>query len=176
MDFKKLFDKIAHFIKSHEDNGHEKNLPTPQYAAQAYPRFSCAYGDEKRPQDHQRTPCERPQEALCLSRLNVLKHNREFQQVYRKGKSAHSPALVLFFLPDASSRIAVGFTASKKVGNAVKRNRAKRRMRALFRAFEPRLSPGRYVLVAKTATAELPFSELERHFSRLLKRVGALKQ
>jgi ribonuclease P protein component len=106
--------------------------------------------------------------------LNVLKHNREFQRVYRKGKSAHSPLLVLFYLPD-NSTLSVGFTASKKVGNAVRRNRAKRRMRALFNARRDALRPGAYVLVAKAETATEPFEALERAFAKMLERVGAVK-
>ena len=103
----------------------------------------------------------------------MLKHNREFQQVYRKGRSAHSHALVLFYLPDPDAT-AVGFTAGKKVGKAVARNRAKRRMRALFRHFEPELSPGSYVLVAKAATAELPFTELLSAMHSVLRKNRAL--
>ncbi len=103
----------------------------------------------------------------------MLKHTREFQQVYRRGKSAHSHALVLFCLPDPQ-KLSVGFTASKKVGNAVMRNRAKRRMRALFRRFESELAPGSYVLVAKSETAKLPFAQLEKAFGRLVRRCGAV--
>ena len=104
----------------------------------------------------------------------MLKHNREFQLVYRKGKSAHSQALVLFYLPN-TSMISVGFTASKKVGNAVKRNRAKRRMRALFQARLPQLKEGSYVLVAKAETAEAAFDGLEKTFFRMLRQVGAVQ-
>ncbi len=103
----------------------------------------------------------------------MLKHNREFQQVYRKGKSAHSHVLVLFYLPDPQ-KTAVGFTASKKVGNAVRRNRAKRRMRALFQQFEDRLGSGSYVLVAKRETAEEPYAVLEKAMLKLLRQSGAL--
>ena len=104
----------------------------------------------------------------------MLKHNREFQLVYRKGKSAHSQALVLFYLPQAPL-LSVGFTASKKVGNAVKRNRAKRRMRALFHACLPQLAAGSYVLVAKAETVDIPYAVLEKTFLRMLNQVGALR-
>jgi len=103
----------------------------------------------------------------------VLKHNREFQLVYRKGQSAHSAALVLFYLPNTPA-VSVGFTASKKVGNAVKRNRAKRRMRALFYALEPQLAPGSYILVAKAATVDTPYAEMQKALHRMVERVGAL--
>jgi ribonuclease P protein component len=63
-------------------------------------------------------------------------------------------------IPEGTAR--VGFTASRKVGNAVARNRAKRRLRAAAAAILP-LS-GRaahdYVLVARTATLSRPFAQL----------------
>ena len=104
----------------------------------------------------------------------MLKRNSEFQRVYRKGKSAHSAALVLFYLPN-TPMVSVGFTAGKKVGNAVKRNRAKRRMRALFYGASPQLLPGSYVLVAKAATVETPYAVIEKSFRKMLERVGALQ-
>ncbi|WP_345987169.1 ribonuclease P protein component [Sulfurimonas sp. HSL1-2] len=104
----------------------------------------------------------------------MLKHNREFQLVYRKGKSAHSPALVLFYLPNTPF-VTVGFTASKKVGNAVKRNRAKRRMRALFYGLEPQLAAGSYILVAKATTVDTPYAVMEKALRKMVERVGALQ-
>jgi ribonuclease P protein component len=64
----------------------------------------------------------------------------------------------------------VGFTASRKVGGAVPRNRAKRRLRAAAAAMLPLL--GReghdYVLVARTATLSRPFAELTRDLEKAL--------
>lgn len=64
---------------------------------------------------------------------------------------------------DGETRIQVGFTASKKIGNAVARNRAKRRLREVARAILPKLAqPGwDYVLVARPgATIDRPFADL----------------
>ena len=69
----------------------------------------------------------------------------------------------------------VGFTASRKIGGAVERNRAKRRLRAAAMAALPLL--GReghdYVLVARTATLSLPFVELTRDLENALAAVHA---
>ena len=70
----------------------------------------------------------------------------------------------------------VGFTCSKKVGNAVARNRAKRRLREVARAILPQ--EGRegwdYVLIGRPEhTAALPFAQLLSDLSRALERVHA---
>jgi ribonuclease P protein component len=103
-----------------------------------------------------------------------LKRHREFQYIYNKGKNAHSSSVVLFYLPsDGIKR--VGFTATKKVGNAVIRNRSKRRFRALFQNFSEKLKDGTYIFVAKAALCETTFTALQNDFKKILNRAGALK-
>lgn len=75
---------------------------------------------------------------------------------------------------DDSAVVRVGFTASKKIGNAVFRNRAKRRLRALVREVMPDLvKPGwDYVLVAKPgATVVRDFADLRRDLESALRSV-----
>ena len=70
--------------------------------------------------------------------------------------------------------IRIGFTASKKVGNAVARNRAKRRLRALARAVLPNAAkPGwDYVLIARAGeTASRSFQDLESDLHRAIAKV-----
>ncbi len=75
---------------------------------------------------------------------------------------------------DTSKMARVGFTASKKIGNAVARNRAKRRLRALAReVLAPAARPGwDYVLVARpTATVLRPYADLRDDLLRALRSV-----
>ena len=77
---------------------------------------------------------------------------------------------------DGTPDIRAGFTCSKKVGNAVARNRAKRRLRALARLDLARLGrPGwDYVLIGRhDATARLPFDTLREDLARGLARLHA---
>jgi ribonuclease P protein component len=82
---------------------------------------------------------------------------------------------VLFFLP-AADIYKVGFTATKKIGNAVKRNRAKRRLRALFLEFSHSLHSGTYIFVAKQSINEATYKKLRRDFEKILKRSDAIKR
>ncbi len=88
--------------------------------------------------------------------------------VYNKGKNQHSHSVVLFFLPQAGIH-KVGFTATKKLGNAVKRNRAKRRMRAMFLEFSDSLKDGSYVFVAKAGLFDTSHEQFKNNFIKVLK-------
>jgi ribonuclease P protein component len=80
---------------------------------------------------------------------------------------------VLFYLPNNGVQ-QVGFTATKKLGNAVKRNRAKRRMRALFCEFAPSLKDGSYIFVAKAEILTSSYQNLKNDFQKILSRAQTL--
>jgi ribonuclease P protein component len=71
--------------------------------------------------------------------------------------------------------IRVGFTASKKVGNSVARNRARRRLRAVVReVLAPNAAPGYdFVLIARADTVKRPYADLKQDLATGLKRLGA---
>ncbi|MDA1099393.1 MAG: ribonuclease P protein component [Proteobacteria bacterium] len=79
---------------------------------------------------------------------------------------------------DEGSEVAVGigFTASKKVGNAVARNRAKRRLRAAVAEVMPgHAAAGRdYVLIGRKATLQRPYADLLTDLMRALRRTSSL--
>jgi len=75
--------------------------------------------------------------------------------------------------PEGPAR--VGFTVSKKVGNAVERNRVRRRLREVVRlAPQERVRPGHdYVLIGRRAALTLPFERMIEDFDRALRRAHA---
>lgn len=107
-----------------------------------------------------------------------LKKRGEFVRAAHSGLHASTPGLVLQAYKrgepaDQRGPARVGFTTSKKVGNAVKRNRARRRLRALAEAvLGPEAQHGLdYVLVGRTATVDRPFADLSRDLAMAIERV-----
>lgn len=82
--------------------------------------------------------------------------------------------MVLFSLPQKTIH-KVGFTATKKIGNAVKRNRAKRKLRALFCKYSNSLQDGTYIFVAKQSINEIPHKQLESDFKKILTKSKSFK-
>ena len=81
-----------------------------------------------------------------------LKLNKEFRRTYGRGKSVVNHALVCYILHCGGDNIRYGITVSKKLGKAVKRNRAKRLITAAFRAVSANVKPGtQVVFVARSA-------------------------
>ena len=78
---------------------------------------------------------------------------------------------------DRAAGVRVGFTASRKVGNAVVRNRVRRRLRAVAEEILPvHAKPGRdYVIIGRVATLRRPFHALLGDLENALKRVGAYR-
>ena len=105
--------------------------------------------------------------------LERLRRRAQYLAVAAARRKAVTPGLILQARPRASTSDAarVGITASRKVGNAVGRNRAKRRLRALAdEVLGVRAAAGHdYVLIARRATLERDFAGLRKDLEKALK-------
>lgn len=106
-----------------------------------------------------------------------LRRREEFQRIYAAGKAYPDSCVVLHVLPltDRPDERQVGFSVSKKVGNAVVRNQVKRRLREIVRPLLPRLKPGsQLVIAARSRSAGAPYAEIAASVFRALTRAGLL--
>lgn len=104
-----------------------------------------------------------------------IKENKDFQRAYARGKFYVSPVLVSYVIKNRKKTLRVGITTSKKVGNAVKRNRSRRVIRESIRSLAERVKPGYdLIFVARTKTPFVKCGEVCRVMEQQLKSAGLL--
>ncbi len=107
----------------------------------------------------------------------VIKENRVFRRLYGRGKSFVSPVLVTYVARTRTGQVRYGITTGKKIGIAVARSRARRVIRAAFRAVAPEIAVGAgvdLVFVARHRTCVVKSQEVEAAMRAQLKKAGVL--
>jgi ribonuclease P protein component len=151
----------------------EANVSAERPAAEAPARIPSADVDPRGSRDPEAPPRQGPQAPLRVSRRqHRLSRSRDFDTVYRKGRSVSTRFLVLYAFPredDPTGGPRLGLAVSRQLGGAVERNRLKRRLRASFEEIYERLPAGHdYVLIARPGLSDAVES---RGFPWLTERV-----
>jgi len=150
----------------------EAHLSTEQSGPRTAARVPGPHGDGRRTQGAECAPRSRPQEA---QRLEIIKKRSDFLAA-NAGRRAATPGFVLLVRDrrDDDPQRRVGFTVTKKIGNAVVRNRMKRRFRALAREIIPAqgFAGSDHVMIGRAGGIERDFAALRNDLSSALKRVG----
>jgi ribonuclease P protein component len=143
----------------------ETDLPAERAQAEAEARLPRSHGDACRPRDPQAPPGEGSQAPVGLTSLDArvqrrhrLSRSRDFDAVYRHGRSVSTRFLVLYWFAredGAEAGARFGLAVPKAVGSAVARNKIKRRLREALRTRLPELPQDQdYVLVVRPGLAE----------------------
>jgi ribonuclease P protein component len=108
-----------------------------------------------------------------MDRKYRLTSSKDYQRVRRTGKSYAHPLTILVVAPNEKGISRFGVSASRAVGGAVARNRAKRRLREVIRGNLPQIQPGwDIILIARSPAVNAKWTALCESITGLLKRAG----
>lgn len=114
-----------------------------------------------------------------MQREHRLTRREDFQYVYRHGQSAANRQFAVYYLKRPESEqgkpFRVGVSASKKIGNAVVRNRTRRLVKEIIRKHAELLPNGiDLVLIARKPAADMTFQEMEKSILHCLRCAGLI--
>ncbi len=101
-----------------------------------------------------------------------LKKSSEFNSIYKKGKSYITKYMVIYFVKNNMNYNRIGCTVSKKVGNAVVRNRVKRLIKESYRLTENVKKGYDIIFVARVRMKDANYEIVKKNISYLLGKIG----
>lgn len=111
-----------------------------------------------------------------MNRTHSLKRHKEFRYTYRVGKSVGSHLFSLVWAKNRLDAVKIGFSVSKRVGNSVQRNRAKRRLRACITPMIASIRRGtNLIFVARKDVLTVPFAQMQQQMRDVLLRAGLME-
>lgn len=113
--------------------------------------------------------------------MNSLKKDSEFQIIYNSGKKSFGYYSLIFFKKNDEKLKKCGFVASKKVGNAVCRNRVKRLFRTYWQKNECLIKDGYSVIIVAKKTAgidikKIKYKDIEKDLNKIMKYAKILRK
>lgn len=112
-----------------------------------------------------------------MRKENRLRKNMEFKKVYKTGKNYWNRNLILFIRKNGSENTRIGISITKKIGNAVVRNKLKRRIKSVNQDYINSIKLGYdVVIIPKKNAVELTFKDLESAIKHIYKISGLLEK
>ena len=106
-----------------------------------------------------------------MLKKEVLRNKNDFSSIYRTGRSVGDRYVVLFFKKNGLGYNRTAFLASKKVGNSVRRNRARRLMRESWRRISEDLPAGYdFIIIARNTINERSFQDVSSSLNHAVRR------
>ncbi|WP_096186089.1 ribonuclease P protein component [Evansella halocellulosilytica] len=113
-----------------------------------------------------------------MKKENRLKKNEEFQIVFQRGTSVANRQFVVYQVEKKAQKdVRIGLSVSKKIGNAVTRNRIKRLIREVLRDLIPELKQNYdLIIIARKPVAEMNQHEVKKSINHVLNRAKLIKR
>lgn len=112
-----------------------------------------------------------------MRRALRLRNREDFGRIYRNGKSFANGQFVVYWSKQRNADpFRLGVSASKKIGNAVMRNRMRRMVKEIVRHLEDRILPNTdFILIVRKPATTMTLKEMEKSVNHVLKKAGLLK-
>lgn len=160
----------------------EEDLPTKQYFQKKNPRIQAPHEHQERAADPEKKARQgkktagrlilKPQDFTFPRSLRV-RSRADYLKIQRSGQKMGGRYLILLSMDNELAASRFGITVSRKTGNAVTRNRVKRRIRELQRFNRDSVVPGKDIVVIATRKAsEATFERMKMEYIDLIKRAG----
>jgi len=111
-----------------------------------------------------------------MLKKTVLRRKSDFSNIYKKGKSVGERCVVIFVRKNGLPYNRIAFLASKKVGNSVKRNRARRLMKESYREIRETIAEGYdIVFIARNTICGLKCVDVKRSMESAVRKAGVIR-
>jgi len=107
-----------------------------------------------------------------MKKKNIVKENRDFSRIINKGKRYYNDAYSLYYDKNNYGDYRIGISVSKKIGNAVIRNKIKRQLRNIADKYKNIYQKDKdYIIIVRRNYINLKFSELEKKYLELINKI-----
>ncbi len=105
-----------------------------------------------------------------MKKINIVKESKDFQRIIENGKCTKNRYFVLYTSKNDENHYRFGISISKKVGNAVVRNRYKRKVRNIIDTNKKLYSNDKdYIIIIRKSCLDIEYKELEANLLNLIK-------
>ncbi len=107
-----------------------------------------------------------------MKKINIVKNNREFNDIIKTGRYAKSKSLVIYYKENNLNIYRFGISVGTKIGNAVIRNRIKRQMRNIVDIYKKNYQIGRdYIIIVRNSYLDLNSEDAKNNFIELISKI-----
>ena len=107
-----------------------------------------------------------------MKKLYIVKHQRDFDKIIKTGKLQKNKFFVIYYLENQLPYDKFGISVGKRIGNAVYRNKYKRKLRAIIDSYKKMYVNNQdYIIILRESAKEKDYKELENSFLSLMSNI-----